>query len=525
MAQERTLQRRPRNRESDQKPGPTRASWWKELLHSHLSHRGLDPDERHRVILAVGLRSTEGWPTRFGLMMGLSVVVAVMGLSADSAAVVIGAMLLAPLMTPVMGVSAALAMGLPLQMLRPMAYVASATFGSIAGSFLLGVFLADGPLSSELLSRTSPDVRDLLVALAAGAAGAYAIVRPDVSSSLPGVAVAVALVPPLGTVGLTLEAGRGDLASGAMLLYGANLAAIVLVGVGVFVLTGFVPVRRLAASTSRIVLGAGAAALVTVAFAVPLAVASVSAAESGRERFQVEQAAAGWIQGTGDDLDEVRIDGDVVRIRVTGPNPPPETRELLRAVRQALGPRATLQVRWTQTSEPPADGGADQDARHVLVAVEAAVQEWVDTTGSPDYEVTDVAVTEDKVSVDVASADPPPPVEDLSDRLVAIGLNVEVEVNWTRRTRLVPNAGVDRPPTVDEVTDALEEIVESWARRRPGYEMRDLEYDGERLSVDLLGPGPVDTVDLEAELRKVVGPSSPIDIWLTQRTRLGPGPG
>ncbi len=163
----------------------------------------------------MGLRSTEGWAVRFGVMMALSIVVAVMGLSADSAAVVIGAMLLAPLMTPVMGVAAAVAMALPSLILRPLAYVASATVGGVFGSFVLGAVLSTGPLSAELLSRTSPDVRDLLVALAAGAAGAYAIVRPDVSASLPGVAVAVALVPPLASVGLALEAGRGDLARGA----------------------------------------------------------------------------------------------------------------------------------------------------------------------------------------------------------------------------------------------------------------------------------------------------------------------
>jgi uncharacterized membrane protein len=76
------------------------------------------------------------------------------------------------------------------------------------------------------------------VALAAGAAGAYATVREEVSAALPGVAVAVALVPPLATAGLVLEAGQVELAKGALLLYLANLVAIMSSGIAVFLATG-----------------------------------------------------------------------------------------------------------------------------------------------------------------------------------------------------------------------------------------------------------------------------------------------
>jgi hypothetical protein len=71
-----------------------------------------------------------------------------------------------------------------------------------------------------------------------------------------------------------------------------------------------------------------------------------------------------------------------------------------------------------------------------------------------------------------------------------------------------------------QVKDFLEETVRDWLRTRPEYELTRLEYDGERLTVDLLGPGPIDTSALEAELRRTVGPTSPIDFWLTQRIRL-----
>ena len=491
-------------------------------LKKHLQQRGLDPAARHRVIEAVGLRSTEGWSVRFTLMMAFSMVVAVMGMSAGSAAVVIGAMLLAPLMTPVMGVAAALSMGLPGPMMRPLAQVAFASVGSVAGAYVLAMSLADGALSTEILSRTSPDVRDLLVALAAGAAGAYATVRPDVSSALPGVAVAVALVPPLAAAGLTLEAGRGDLASGALLLYGANLAAIVLVAVTVFVLTGFVPVRRLRAISKRVFLGAAVAGIATLAAAVPLALATVSAAETGRDRAHLEEVAAGWLQGTGDDLDELRVDGKVVQIRVSGPNPPPDTAALLRSARQVLGSGASIQVRWTQVHEADVREGDDRsDARDRLEQVEAAVDEWLAGRGDT-FEVTDISVTQERVDVDVTSADPPPGVDRLSERLNdELELGVEVVVNWTRRTTFVPTDKTDVTPTVEDVKEMLEATVHRWARGHDGVELQALDYDGVKLSVDLVGPAPVDVAVLAAQLREIVGQRSPVDIWFTQRQRVG----
>lgn len=455
--------------------------------------------------------------------MALSIVVAVMGLSANSAAVVIGAMLLAPLMTPVMGVAAAVAMALPALILRPLAYVASATVGGVFGSFLLGTVLSTGPLSAELLSRTSPDVRDLLVALAAGAAGAYAIVRPDVSASLPGVAVAVALVPPLASVGLALEAGRGDLARGAVLLYAANLAAIVAVAVVVFVLTGFVPLRRLRAASGRVILGGAVAAALTLAAAIPLAVASVRAATDGHRRAQVEEAATAWIQGTGDEIDEVRIDGSTVRVRVAGPVAPPPTLELSRSVRSVLGQSAQVKVSWTQTREAgelPSPEAAD--ARAERAAVEAQVEQWLAEAGVEGGQIDRISITENQITVDLTSAEPPPPVEALVERLDGIGIAVELIVNWTPRTTFVPQGAIGRPPTVDEVAEDLERQVELWLRSHEDYEFLRLDYDGERLAIDILGPAPLDTSSLVDELRRTVGPTSPIDVWLTQRVRLTP---
>lgn len=170
--------------------------WW---------HRHLTSEERQRVMAELAIKRQEHWAYRFTVMITLSVIVAVMGLSANSAAVVIGAMLLAPLMQPVLGTAACISMALFRKSLRSLTVVGLATVWAIALSYVLAALFVNGELPGEVTSRTAPDIRDLVVALAAGTAGAYATVRKDASASLPGVAVAVALVPPLGAVGISLD--------------------------------------------------------------------------------------------------------------------------------------------------------------------------------------------------------------------------------------------------------------------------------------------------------------------------------
>lgn len=141
-------------------------------------------------------------------------------------------MMIAPLMSPIMGMSASLVMGWGAPLVRSGAIVAL--------SWALARFtpIVNVGLPAEVISRASPDIRDLVVALAAGAAGAYATVRRDVSGALPGAAVAVALVPPLAAVGVLLGLGQPELAKGASLLSAANLFGIMLAASFVLLVTG-----------------------------------------------------------------------------------------------------------------------------------------------------------------------------------------------------------------------------------------------------------------------------------------------
>lgn len=183
----------------------------------------------------------------FFVMMGLAAAIAAFGLLLSSGAVIIGAMLVAPLFTPILAFSMAIALG-DIRLIRV------AVESSLRGIFLaVGLALAIGVLAPlpanpaelpEIASRIQPNLLDLAVALAAGAAGAYAVARRDVAAALPGVAIAAALVPPLAVIGIGLAAGRLAIAGGATLLVTTNLIAISLAGAITLLLLGFRPASR-----------------------------------------------------------------------------------------------------------------------------------------------------------------------------------------------------------------------------------------------------------------------------------------
>ncbi len=184
---------------------------------------------------------------RFTALMMLSTLIAVLGILADSTAVVIGAMLVAPLMSPILGLSVAVVMGWPRRALRQSAIAATGATGAIALASLTSLVFpgSPNPLPAELMARTSPNLLDLGVALVAGAAGAYSQARRQAADAITGVAVAVALVPPLAVVGITLQLGEWKLALGSFLLFLANVVGIILAASVTFVACGLVPAARL----------------------------------------------------------------------------------------------------------------------------------------------------------------------------------------------------------------------------------------------------------------------------------------
>lgn len=145
----------------------------------------------------------------YSVLIVLSAVIASLGLLANSAAVIIGAMLVAPLMTPILALSLGIVLGEP----RMLSRGAESTIKGVGAAVVLSAFCAllvpASQPTAEILARTHPTLLDLGVALASGAAGAYALGRKEVAAALPGVAIAAALMPPVCTVGIGLAQGSG----------------------------------------------------------------------------------------------------------------------------------------------------------------------------------------------------------------------------------------------------------------------------------------------------------------------------
>jgi uncharacterized hydrophobic protein (TIGR00271 family) len=234
---------------------------------------------------------------RFGSLIVLSAAIAGFGLLADSAGVVIGAMLVAPLMTPIQALGAALIQGSVRRMLSSAVVVLGGFVGAVATGYVVALIGGAGvsveALPQEILSRTTPGLIDLGIAVAAGAAGGYVIARPDVSNALPGVGIAVALVPPLATVGICLQFGEGDLARGAALLFATNLAAIVLAGAVMVFGAGYRP-KAAEHSSAAAKVGFGVALLLVVAIAIPLTVHTRSTIIDSRANRIVDEAIPQW---------------------------------------------------------------------------------------------------------------------------------------------------------------------------------------------------------------------------------------
>jgi uncharacterized hydrophobic protein (TIGR00271 family) len=210
--------------------------------------------------------------TRFVSLMMLSTAIAVFGILGDSTAVVIGAMLVAPLMLPVLGGAAAVVMGWPRRIVNRALLVAAGSVLAVALAAAIS-FIIPGraaSLPAELMARTSPNLLDLGIALAAGAAGAYGQLRRHAADALTGVAVAVALVPPLAVVGITLQLTEWQLAVGAALLFLANVVGIVIAASATFIAAGFVPGRNPLRGHTQILRGVSWAAIAAIIVVLPM---------------------------------------------------------------------------------------------------------------------------------------------------------------------------------------------------------------------------------------------------------------
>lgn len=176
------------------------------------------------------------------------------------------------------------------------------------------------------MGRTSPAVLDLVAAVATGLAGAVGLARRDVAAVLPGVAIAISLVPPLAVVGICAGSGRSELAVGALLLFASNLISMILAGTLVFAALGYAQEAELrtAGPTRR---AKTTVALLLVGVAVPLVANTVVAIFVATWEARSEQAVEAWIAELPDaEVTDVEFAGQGIRVSVrsAGALPPVE---------------------------------------------------------------------------------------------------------------------------------------------------------------------------------------------------------
>jgi uncharacterized hydrophobic protein (TIGR00271 family) len=284
----------------------------------------------------------------FAVLLVLAAFIASFGLYQDSVAAIIGAMVVAPLGGAIMAIAAALVTGRTRWQTITVIQVALGSLAVVAiGAFVSAVMPDPLVLPPSIDARTQPGLLDLGVALAAGAAGAYVAVRRTGTDALPGVAIAVSLVPPLATIGICIELGRWDDAGGATILFLTNLAAIIVAASIVFIAFRATPTPTQLRERRRLRNGFILAMVALAVITVPLAWRSV---ESVTETLRATEAAPlvrAWIGDRDLEVTAYAIEGSSVRLDVAGPDEPAPAADLVVDLGAAWGIDVDLSVVWT----------------------------------------------------------------------------------------------------------------------------------------------------------------------------------
>ncbi|WP_347156800.1 TIGR00341 family protein [Pontibacter chitinilyticus] len=219
---------------------PKGEAYLKEIIGKPLSLIYHASTEEFRDLFKV-LRDNSTASSTYLTLMILSTLLATLGLFSNSSPVIIGAMILAPLMGPIISLSMGVLRQEKKLMLNSARTIGMGLLLSYLAAIMLTLLTPLHTMNHEIVARIRPNLLDLGVAIVSGIAGAYAHAREDVAKTLAGVAIAVALVPPLAVSGIGIGWADWDVFTGALLLFATNLAGIVLAGTATFMLLGFSP--------------------------------------------------------------------------------------------------------------------------------------------------------------------------------------------------------------------------------------------------------------------------------------------
>jgi len=261
-------------------------------------YRPVSKEEKAEVIISVTKSASPGFD--YFLLVVLSAAIATLGLITNSAAVIIGAMLVAPLMSPLIGIGLATVTGDGKILVSSLSSLLRGSLLAILLAVLLTLlnnrmpFFSIQELPSEILMRTNPSPIDLTIALAGGIAAAYALTQPNISAAVPGVAIATALMPPLCTVGIGIALGRWDVAGGALLLFITNAVTIAFSAMLVFYTRGFSSDFRF--KGNKVPLGLMISSLLTVILLIPLSYYSVKFFQEARDNREINRVVQDVVQ-------------------------------------------------------------------------------------------------------------------------------------------------------------------------------------------------------------------------------------
>jgi uncharacterized hydrophobic protein (TIGR00271 family) len=288
---------------------------------------------------------------RFTVLLFLSTVIAAEGVIEDSAATVIGAMIIAPLMTPILAATAALVMGNAPRAWRSLLLVLVGALGVIAVATLLGamaIHVIDFHGNSQITARVAPRVLDLIIALAAGTAGAFAISRDDIADSIPGVAISIALVPPLCVVGIALSGGQWIEAWGALLLFLTNFLSILLAGGVVFAVYGLAAAVTAGVGRINKRRAYGVIALGLLLVAIPLTLTTTRLFSDSIAQTKIAQITEQWARQYPTDvvIRSVLVSRGNAKILVTGPEQPTTIEDLGTEIRSEVKQVSEIDLRF-----------------------------------------------------------------------------------------------------------------------------------------------------------------------------------
>lgn len=322
-----------------------------ELLHGGPT-TDADLDRLEDKLFVVGSKDQKDRLVRFFVMLMLAAAIATGGVIADSTAVVIGAMIIAPLMTPILGSALGIATGRGRRFWQQFGVVALGVLTVLAVAILMDLLLPGfAPVTlegnSQVLSRVHPSLVELGVALLSGFAGAFAVSRTQVADAIPGVAVSISLVPPLAVTGLSIVAREWEFAAGSALLFVTNLIAILAAGSLVFLVFGFGGLAVAESHPHNRVRGLLVLAVSMGLLVIPLAGVSVNVAGIHALQVQTQQAVEDWVAETEWEPLEVRVSGPgEATIRLGGSGRRPDVADLLTNIDQEAGRQVALRIEY-----------------------------------------------------------------------------------------------------------------------------------------------------------------------------------